>query len=214
MEKVTKINVYWAIVFTTLLYGSESWVTYRHHLRLLECFHQCCLHTILNIHWSNYVSNVEVLDQAEITSVEAMLLKSQLRWAGLVYRMEVNRLPNIAQYRELSISYRDRGAPKKRFKDSLMNTLGTCHIDHHHQWSILAADNQVYRRTVHQVVSTFEGSHRANLREKHHRRKIQGASAAIPDQTFNCSHCGRTCLSRIGLVSHQHTCSQHKQPPS
>ena len=42
----------------------------------------------------------------------------------------------------------------------------------------LAAD-----RALHQVVSTFEVSYRANLREKRHRRKIQGASAATPDQT-------------------------------
>ena len=57
-----KINVYRAVILITLLYGSESWVTYRYHLRLLERLHQRCLRTILNIHWSNYVSNVEVLD--------------------------------------------------------------------------------------------------------------------------------------------------------
>ena len=37
--------------------------------------YQRCLRTILNIYWSNYVSNVEVFDQVEITSIEAMLLK-------------------------------------------------------------------------------------------------------------------------------------------
>ena len=46
----TKISVYRAVVLTTLLYGSESWVTYRNHLKLLERFHQRCLRTILNIH--------------------------------------------------------------------------------------------------------------------------------------------------------------------
>ena len=76
LKKDTKISLYRAVVLTTLLHGSESLATYRQHLRLLEFFHQCCLHTILNIHWSKYVSNVEVLDQAKITSIEAMLLKS------------------------------------------------------------------------------------------------------------------------------------------
>ena len=86
-KKGTKISVYRATVLTTLLYSSESWVTYCHHLRLFERFHQSLLRIILNIYWSNYISNVEVLDQAEITSIEAMLLKSQLRWAGYVFRM-------------------------------------------------------------------------------------------------------------------------------
>ena len=71
-------------ILTTQQYSSESWVTYHHHL---EHIHQCCLHTILNIYWSNYISNIEVLDQAEITSIEVMLLKSQLQWAGHVFRM-------------------------------------------------------------------------------------------------------------------------------
>ena len=76
LKKGTKISVYRAVVLTTLLYGPESWVTYRHHLRLLERFHQRHLRIILNIHWSNHVSNVEVLEQAEIISIEAILLKS------------------------------------------------------------------------------------------------------------------------------------------
>ena len=83
----SKISIYQAIILTTLLYGSVSWITYCHHLRHLERFHQCCLHTILNIHWSNYVSNGEVLDQAKITSLEAILLKSQQWCAGHVSRL-------------------------------------------------------------------------------------------------------------------------------
>ena len=124
------------------------------------------------------------------------------------------RLPKIALYGELSTGRCDRGAPKKRCKDSLNKTLGTCHIDHY-QWSTIAADRQALCRTVHQVVSTFEDSRRANLRENAAgRRKIQAASVAIPDQTFNCIRCCRTCRSRIGLVSHQHAFNRRVQPPS
>jgi len=213
LKKGTKISVYRAVILTTLLYGSESWVTYRHHLRLLERFHQRCLRTILNIHWSDYVTNVEVLEQAEIISIEAMLLKSQLRWAGHVSRMEEHRLPKIALYGELSTGHRDRGAPKKRYKDSLKKSLGACHIDHR-QWSTLAADRQAWRHTVHQAVSSFEDSRRSNLKEKRRMKKDREASAAVPDQTFDCSRCGRTCLSRIGLVSHQRACSRRGQPLS
>ncbi|XP_037780164.1 uncharacterized protein LOC119576558 [Penaeus monodon] len=117
LKKGTKISVYRAVILTTLLYCSESWVTYRHYLQLLERFHQRCLRTILNIHWSD-VTNVEVLEQVEITIIEAMLLKLQLRWAGRVSRMDEHRLPKIALY-----GHRDRGAPKKRYKDSKSSSV-------------------------------------------------------------------------------------------
>lgn len=78
LKKDTKINVYSAIVLAILLHILESWVTYRHHLRLLEPFQQRCLRIILNIHWSEFVTNIEVLEKAKVTSIEALLLKSKL----------------------------------------------------------------------------------------------------------------------------------------
>ena len=209
LKNVTKISVYRAVVLTTLLYGSESWVTYRHHLRLLERFHQRCLRIILKIHWSNFVTNVEVLQLAEITSIEAMLLKSQFRWAGHVSRMKDQRLPKIALYGELSTGHRDRGAPKKRYKDHLKKSLDTCHIDHH-QWSTLAAHREAWRGIIHQAVSSFEDTRRATLKDKRLRRKNRKTSAAAAtnsNHTFICRCCGRTCLFRIGLFSHQRVCS-------
>ena len=67
-------------VLNTLLYCAESWVIYRRHLRLIEGYHQRCLRTILNIHWSDFVTNIEVLEMANVTSIEAMLLQIQLRF--------------------------------------------------------------------------------------------------------------------------------------
>ena len=157
---------------------------------------------------SNYITNAAVHDQTEITSIEAVLLKSQLRWARACLQNGVHRLPKIALNDELSNGHRDKGAPKKYYEDSLKKTLGNCHTDHH-QRSTLTGDH-----TVHQVASTFEDFRRANLKEKCHRRKIRGASASIPDQNPNCSRCSRTWLSCIGAVGHQWACCRRGQPPS
>ena len=124
------INVYRVVVLTTLLYGAESWVTYRCHLHLIESYHQRCLRAILNIHWSDFVTNIDVLEMAKVTSIEAMLLKTQLGWAGHVSRMEDHRLPKIVLYGELSTGHRDKGAPRKRYKDTLKRSLATCDVDY------------------------------------------------------------------------------------
>ena len=213
LKNSTKISVNRAAVLTGLLYGSESWVTYRCQLRLLERFHQRCLRTILNIHWSEFVTNVEVTEQTKLTSIEAMLLKSQLRWVGHVSRMEDHRLPKIALYGELSSGHHNIGAPKKRYKDTLKKALGACDIDHH-QWTTLAADRDTWRQTIHQAVSSVEENRMDSLKEKRHRRKTHVASVSIPDQTFTCSHCNRTCLSCIGFISHERACRRRGRPPS
>ena len=126
---VSKIKVYEAVVLSTLLHGVKSLVTYFHHLCLPKCFHQCCLCTILKIFWSDFITNPQVLDIVNVTSIEARLLEIQLCWAGHVLRMEDHHLPKSLLYGELSTGYCKRGAPWKRFKDCLKKTLTSCSID-------------------------------------------------------------------------------------
>ena len=46
---------------------------------------------------------------AKVITIEAIILKTQLCWAGHVSRMEDNRVPKIVLYTELSTGHRDRG---------------------------------------------------------------------------------------------------------
>ncbi|KAJ7416834.1 hypothetical protein WISP_68266 [Willisornis vidua] len=132
LKKSTKISVYRAIVLSTLLHGSESWVIYCHHLWLLEGFHQRCLHTILNIHWTDHVTNVSVLEQAGVTSKEAMLMRTQLCWARHISRMEDHHLPKIVLYGELATSCHKRGALKRRYKETKDSLKQSGFIETHH----------------------------------------------------------------------------------
>ena len=115
----TKLQVYRAVVVTTLLYGAETWVLYRKQIRLQERFHQRCLRSILGIKWKDHVSNGEVLKRDSLPSIESILLRVQLRWAGHVTRMENVRMPKAVFLSALKEGKRDRGAPRKRHKDQL-----------------------------------------------------------------------------------------------
>ncbi|XP_076451267.1 uncharacterized protein LOC143287206 [Babylonia areolata] len=59
LRLLTKIQVYRAFVISTLLYGSEAWVLYRRHFKLLERFHQRCERFIMGINWQDYTTNIE-----------------------------------------------------------------------------------------------------------------------------------------------------------
>ena len=126
----TKIQVYRAVVVPTLLYSAETWVLYRKQITLLQWFHQCCLFSILGIKWQDHVSNKEVLKRASLPSIESIFLQVQLRWAGHVSRMEDVRMPKAVFFSELQVGKRDRGAPRKRYKNQLKRQLAQAEISH------------------------------------------------------------------------------------
>ena len=73
----TKVRVYEAVVLTVLLYGSETWILYRKHVNMLESFHMRHLRIILDIRWQD---NIEAINRANSTSLEALLIKAHMAW--------------------------------------------------------------------------------------------------------------------------------------
>ncbi|KAL8563752.1 hypothetical protein ACOMHN_058268 [Nucella lapillus] len=151
----TKCAVYRAVVLTALLYGCESWTVYRRHVKLLDQFHQRCLRRILNIKWYHRVSNVKVLLQAQMPSIDALLTQSQLRWSGHLVRMLDSRLPKQLCYGELTGGHRPRGRPKLRYKDTLKKSLQKCDIDEK-RWEFLATNRSEWRQAIRKGTEAYE----------------------------------------------------------
>ena len=82
----SKLKVYNAVVLPSLLYGCETWTLFRRHIKKLELFHMRALRSIPGIRWQDHITNLEVLDQAKSTSIEATIIKVQLRWVGHEWR--------------------------------------------------------------------------------------------------------------------------------
>ena len=56
--------------------------------------------------------------------------------------MKDYRLPKISMYGELASGHRNRGAPKKRYKDALKKNTSACHI-RPSEWSTLEEDRSI-----------------------------------------------------------------------
>ena len=76
----TKVAVYKAICLSILLYGCESWIPYRRHIKALKAYHIRCLQSILGIRWWHRKTHTEIRDSAKIEPIELLLLQRQLRW--------------------------------------------------------------------------------------------------------------------------------------
>lgn len=203
----TKIKVYNAVVLSNLLYGCETWTCYRRHIQELDKFHMRHLRSILGIKWQDKVTNTAVLERSQCTGVEALLISSQLRWAGHVMRMEDSRIPKQLLYGELAVGTRSLGGPKKRFKDTLKHNLKMFHIDAEN-WEAVAADRPRWRASIFNGRAHFEHARRTALADKRQKRKqrwgqssVQSSSDAV-STGFICDQCGLDCHSRIGLLSH------------
>ena len=197
------VRVYEAVVLTILLYGSETWILLRKHVNVLESFHMKHLRIILGIRWQDKVTNIEVLNRANSSSLEALLIKAQLRWSGHVVRMDDTRLPKIALYGELSSGVRSVGGQRKQYKDTLKQSLKSCAINVE-KWEIIAVDRTSWRSTIAHGISHFESRRRELAEERRAARKAKKSHPITDsgDENRTCPACGRVCGSRIGLFSH------------
>ena len=196
----TKLKVYHAVIIPSLLYGCETWTLYRRHVKQLEQFHTRSLRSIMQIRWQDRVTNQEVLDRANSTSIEAKILQAQLRWTGHVIRMDEMRIPRQLLYGELVSGRRKQGRPKKRYKDNLKTNLKWADV-HPKELESAAADRTGWRAIIRSAASNFEKDRRQRLaaaRERRHR----AASSAPPTEGIPCELCNRLCASAFGLRSH------------
>ena len=133
-----------AVIVPSVVYGAVTWVLYRKQIRLLERFHQRCLRSIFCIKWQDHVSNEEVIKRASLPSIESILLRVQLRWAGHVTRMEDVRMSKAVFFSKLQEGKRDHGAPRKRYKDQLKRQLAQAGISHQ-SWQQEASGGDSWR---------------------------------------------------------------------
>ena len=194
-----KLKVYRAVVLSSLLYGCETWTVYRRHSRQLERFHQRALLSILEIRWQDMVTNTEVFERTNCISIEAMLLKSCLRWKGHVIRMEDHRIPKRILFGELEKGHRKQDRPRKCFKDTVKAGLKWCGISST-ELVATALDRQRWR--TQSASSALEEERRQQAQSARERRHLAYISATTAN--FQCPVCAvpslRTADRLVGLV--------------
>ena len=109
-------------------YSAETYTLYCCHFRKLSKVHLRHLRQILWISWKDHIPNVKVLRRANMSSIEATLTASQLRWTGHIIRMNDSRLPKAVSYGELAKGKRLRGGQRLRYKDVVKRHLKATHI--------------------------------------------------------------------------------------
>ena len=121
----------------------------RNTLTQVKTFHLCCLHSILGITWQKCITNQEVLQQANIPSMYALL------WLGNTCRMKDGRIPKDILYGEMLTGSRATGRPLLRYSDVCRRDLRETAIDQD-LWEEVAADRVAWRQVVYGGLATLE----------------------------------------------------------
>ena len=142
-----KCKIYRAIVLSTLLYGAESWTLYKSQVKKLHAFMMRHLRAIMRISWKDKVTNKEVLERANLPSMEDLLIRKNLRWTGHVIRMPSERLPKQVLFSQLPAGERGIGRPRLRYKDTIKRNLKRRQIETK-TWTTAAGQRAVWRTAV------------------------------------------------------------------
>ena len=191
----------------TLLYGSE--VCSRQERRL-NAFHLRCLRRLLGITWQDRVTNIDVLAEAGIPSMFAILTQRRLRWLGHVTRMDKGRIPKVMLFRELTTGTGPTGRPAVCYKYVCKRDLKAGGFNPS-DLETAGLNRSGWRSTTRAGIKEAEERRDNRWGEKRLRRQQRLQSA--PPQThrqepdFTLSSCRRPCGSRIGLHSHSQLCS-------
>ena len=114
---------------------------------------------------------------------------------------------------ELTIGTRTVGRPLLRWKDSFKDTLKQSNISTTH-WQDTATDRSAWRRSIHDGLVLYDDSRRErNAAKRARRHAARNATSSASQDAYMCRqtrHCGRTCSSRIGILSHERACNKQR----
>lgn len=158
----------------------------------------------MNISWADHIRNTEVLRRANVSGVEAYLMRRQLRWCGHVFRMSNESIPKRILYSELQDGKRKSGGQLLRYKDVLKRHMKGCKIDHS-SWDAHAQNRPEWRRLVQHNVTSFEDDRQRDHDSKRDEIKNRPPSDLVynfVNGTLTCSICLRTFKAKIGYYNH------------
>ena len=182
--------MYKAVVLTTLLNGCETWTVYKRHTKKLNHFHTTRLSKLLGINLQDRVPDTEVLNRAGLPSIQTILMKSQLRWAGHVARMPDNRIPKKLLFGELQVGKRSVIVPQKRYKDTPKASLKAFGVNPN-SWEQAATNTTKWRAAIHGGARRHEDDRKDTAERRMQERKDKAMKPRAPG-SIPCPHCNRT----------------------
>ena len=163
-------------------------------MRTLEAYQSRCLRYILNIKWSDKITNVEVRTRAGISSLESIITERRLLWAGKVAGLPSDRIEHACLWGMLGGNFK-KGRPVYRWEDNILNDSKSLKLGAWWEAAVKHYDNFcTIVKSLASVHNSWEGPERIALCET------------------VCSRCSKVCHTNAGLLLHERHCKGPDDP--
>ena len=144
------------------------------------------------------ILDTEFLTRVSHPSIYTILMQSQPRWAGQVFRIKDHRLQKKLLYHKLSQGKRSQEGQKKRFKDTKKVSIKSFGIDTRCQ-EYPVQDRNRCRKVVKPGTKLWESRKKAAAELR--RKLSKGITTSATAATIPCSRCPRFFRAQIDLQS-------------
>ena len=112
----SRLNLYSVLVLSAMLYGCSLWRFRRNQMDKLESLHFCHLRYIIpgmsrNSSFKDLIVTAATKFKVYIMTIEAMVIKRKLRYAGHIERMGDDAIQRIMLHGEINLGVRSAGRP-------------------------------------------------------------------------------------------------------
>jgi hypothetical protein len=141
IRKERKLNIYNALIKSSLFYGSETWRLIENNKRRVEAAEMDALRRSSRISKKERMKNVTIREQIGLEgTIIREIERNQLTWYGHVQRMAEGRLPKIA-LKWVPKQKRARGRPRKNWMEGIRKGMNERNLNEgqwedRKQWSL------------------------------------------------------------------------------
>jgi hypothetical protein len=142
----TKLEVQKTCVFSSMMYGCETWVLTKDSQRRVLAFERKCYRKILRIGWTQKINNEEVYRRVEITeTLMQKIIQRKLKLFGHICRMNDDRKIKTLMFGIME------GNNKREWTDDIVDWCGK----DLQQLGHAAQDRLVWRDIVRKALNTY-----------------------------------------------------------
>jgi hypothetical protein len=117
-----KIQIFNTNVKSVLLYGCETWKTTNQITRRLQTFINKCLRRIMNIKWTDKITNEELWRITRQKPIEIQIKRRKWNWIGHTLRKETGTIEKTASDWNPQ-GYRRRGRLKRTWRRTVEDEI-------------------------------------------------------------------------------------------